>query len=112
MDRPWFVPLETAMVSHATACGLTIRRLREERKISAAEVARFIGKSRAYVSEVERGVIMPSMDSARRIARALRQDPEECALSWSGAVLVLEQIASNAPRAALRLLHDRNGKVA
>jgi transcriptional regulator with XRE-family HTH domain len=53
------------------AFGKAVRRLRTERGVSQERFAADAGISRTYMSEIERGVTMVSLDSIARIARAL-----------------------------------------
>jgi transcriptional regulator with XRE-family HTH domain len=53
------------------AFGKTVRRLREERDVSQERFAARAGISRTYMSEIERGVTMVSLDVIARIAKAM-----------------------------------------
>jgi len=59
------------MRSLPMAFGRTVRRLRTDRGVSQERFASHAGLSRTYMSEIERGVTMVSLDSIARIARAL-----------------------------------------
>ncbi len=50
--------------------GLTIRRLREERKLSLKEMAARSGLTPSFLSQVERNLTSPSVASLRRVAQA------------------------------------------
>lgn len=51
--------------------GQDIRALRNSRKMTLEELARQIGKSLGWVSQVERGLSTPTMNDLRAIARVL-----------------------------------------
>jgi transcriptional regulator with XRE-family HTH domain len=53
------------------AFGKTVRRLRAARDISQEKFAAKAGISRTYMSEIERGVTIVSLEILARIARAL-----------------------------------------
>lgn len=53
--------------------GQRIRRARQEVGISGTALARLIGKSQPYVSDLERGQRTPSLDTLHDLARALGQ---------------------------------------
>lgn len=55
----------------ATEFGLTVRRLREEKKLSQELLAESAQLNRTYLGEVERGIVMPSLATVFKIARAL-----------------------------------------
>lgn len=55
--------------------GLTIKRLREERKLSKARLAREAGFSDAYLVQIEKGDRTPSESVLRSLAKALRVPP-------------------------------------
>lgn len=58
-----------------------VRRRREERGISGADLARRIGVSPAYVSQIEKGLRVPDVPVAVRIARVL-DDDEALYVAW------------------------------
>ncbi|RMG82810.1 MAG: XRE family transcriptional regulator [Bacteroidetes bacterium] len=51
--------------------GQKIVRLRKQKKLSQAEVARAVGVSRDAISKYERGDIVPSVKNAKKIAEVL-----------------------------------------
>lgn len=51
--------------------GGTLRRLRQERRLSGAELARRVQVSPSFISQVERGLTSPSVDVLWAMARAL-----------------------------------------
>jgi transcriptional regulator with XRE-family HTH domain len=54
-----------------TLLGERIRAVRQERQLTVRELAREAGLSPALISQVERGINDPSLDSLRRIAQVL-----------------------------------------
>ncbi len=52
--------------------GNRLRTLREERKISQAEIERRTGLFRFYISRVENGHTVPSLSTLEKFARALQ----------------------------------------
>ena len=59
------------MRSLPMAFGKAVRRLRSERGFSQEKFAAKAGISRTYMSEIERGVTLVSLDSIARISKAL-----------------------------------------
>ncbi|NRB65492.1 MAG: helix-turn-helix transcriptional regulator [Saprospiraceae bacterium] len=51
--------------------GQKIVRLRKQKKLSQAEVAQAVGVSRDAISKYERGDIVPSVETAKKIAEVL-----------------------------------------
>ena len=61
----------------AARLGQTIRRIREARRVSLRSLARQIGVSAGYLSQVERGrCSVPTVARLRAIALVLDADPE------------------------------------
>ncbi|HQR29473.1 MAG TPA: XRE family transcriptional regulator [Anaeromyxobacteraceae bacterium] len=58
-----------------------VRKRREERGISGADLARRVGVSPAYVSQIEKGLRVPDVPVAVRIARVL-EDDEALYVAW------------------------------
>lgn len=52
--------------------GKRIQAVREDRKMTCADLARAIGASRSLISQIERDTANPSIETLRRIAAALR----------------------------------------
>lgn len=52
--------------------GVEVRRLRLERGLSQEALAAIAGLDRTFISMVERGVRKPTLDSAKRMADALK----------------------------------------
>lgn len=50
---------------------LIIKALREDRKIKQQELADMIGINRTYLSAIETGAILPTIDTLLKISRAL-----------------------------------------
>ena len=55
----------------ARRVGATIRRLRKERNISFDAFVEETGLGRGYISELERGLVVPTITSLRKVARVL-----------------------------------------
>lgn len=51
--------------------GRTVRRLREDRGWSQEQLASRAELNRSYMGEIERGVVMPSLATAAKLAQAL-----------------------------------------
>ena len=51
--------------------GARLRELREERKLSQADITEIIGLPRSYISRVENGHSVPSLETLQRLAAAL-----------------------------------------
>lgn len=60
----------TVSSSNEPDLGMTIRRLREERRLSLREVAARSGLTQSFLSQVERNITSPSVASLRMIAQA------------------------------------------
>jgi transcriptional regulator with XRE-family HTH domain len=90
--------------------GRTVRKLREERKISIAEFARRVGMSPTYLAPIERDVFPPPAEAkVVRIARALGQDPDEF-LALAGRIGAdLRRIIRREPRLTASLLRAVDG---
>jgi transcriptional regulator with XRE-family HTH domain len=90
--------------------GKTIRKLREERGISIAQLARKVGMSPTYLAPIERDVFPPpAEDKVKKIARALGQDSDEF-LALAGRVASdLHRIVRGKPAQTARLLRAVNG---
>lgn len=57
--------------------GHVLRKLRDERFLSACELARMADLSTSTVVEIERGEVEPQRRTVRKLARALDVDPRE-----------------------------------
>lgn len=55
--------------------GNALLALREEKKISQVEVAKRLGKTKSWVSEVERGIYLPSISTIKDFCNAMDEDP-------------------------------------
>jgi len=51
--------------------GITIRNIRNSKKTTLQELANLTKLTTSFISQVERGIVSPSVDSLRKIARAL-----------------------------------------
>ena len=54
----------------STAVGKTIKRLRKEKKISQEKLAEAINSHQVYISEIERGLKIPSLPVLHQMAIA------------------------------------------
>jgi transcriptional regulator with XRE-family HTH domain len=90
--------------------GKTIRKLREARNMSIAELARRVGMSPTYLAPIERDVFPPpAEDKVKRIAKALGQDSDEL-LALAGRVAAdLGRIIRRKPSHTARLLRAVDG---
>jgi transcriptional regulator with XRE-family HTH domain len=55
-----------------TAFGKTLKALRTEKDLTQQQLADFAGLDRAYISELERGQLMPSLETVFRLAQVLK----------------------------------------
>lgn len=85
--------------------GRTVRKLREEKQISIAQLARKAGMSPTYLAPIERDVFPPPAESkVIKIAKALDQDSDEL-LALAGRVASdLNRIIRKRPGQTARLL--------
>lgn len=54
-----------------------LKRVREEKGITQADLAEMVGLSQAFVSRIEAGRANPTLDKIRAIATALQTEPAE-----------------------------------
>lgn len=90
--------------------GRTVRKLREEKQISIAQLARRVGMSPTYLAPIERDVFPPPAESkVVKIAKALDQDSDEF-LALAGRVASdLHRIIRKRPSPTARLLRAVSG---
>lgn len=90
--------------------GRTIRKLREDKNISIAQLAKKVGMSPTYLAPIERDVFPPpAEDKVVRIAKALNQDSDEF-LALAGRVSSdLHRIIRRNPSPTARLLRGVSG---
>jgi transcriptional regulator with XRE-family HTH domain len=90
--------------------GRTIRKLREEKNISIAQLARKVGMSPTYLAPIERDVFPPpAEEKVVRIAKALGQNSDEF-LALAGRVASdLNRIIRKHPSQTARLLRAVSG---
>jgi len=62
---------ETTGPDLSAALGVRVRAVRTRRRLSLAEVATQAGISKSMISQIERGLAAPSIDTVRRLASAL-----------------------------------------
>jgi transcriptional regulator with XRE-family HTH domain len=58
----------------AKRIGAAIRSLRKERKLSQRRLAEAMGTARSYISKLERGLLVPSLQTLERATSALGID--------------------------------------
>ena len=90
--------------------GRTIRKLREDKNISIAQLAKKVGMSPTYLAPIERDVFPPpAEDKVVRIAKALNQDSDDF-LALAGRVSSdLHRIIRRNPSPTARLLRGVSG---
>lgn len=90
--------------------GKTVRKLREEKQISIAQLAKRAGMSPTYLAPIERDVFPPPAESkVVKIAKALDQDSDEF-LALAGRVASdLNRIIRRRPSPTARLLRAVSG---
>lgn len=90
--------------------GKTVRKLREEKQISIAQLAKRVGMSPTYLAPIERDVFPPPAENkVVKIARALHQDSDEL-LALAGRVASdLNRIIRKNPTQTARLLRAVSG---
>ncbi len=54
--------------------GQAVRQAREQRHYSQEQLAEIANLNRSYIGEVERGLVMPSLATMEKIARALGEN--------------------------------------
>jgi transcriptional regulator with XRE-family HTH domain len=52
-------------------CGSLVRRLRQQRGLGQAELARLVGTEQPAISRIERDAVSPSLDTLHRIFEAM-----------------------------------------
>lgn len=60
--------------------GRTLAQLREERGMSQGELAKAVGMSRPYVTQIENGTRTPSTETAYKLGAALGMEPSSVSL--------------------------------
>src|ERR1051326_2932902 len=70
-STPLYATAAVADGGAEAALGRRIRSARTRRGLSAAELANLAGVSKSLVSQIERGIAAPSIDTVRRLASAL-----------------------------------------
>jgi DNA-binding XRE family transcriptional regulator len=59
------------------AFGIVLKELRIKKGLTQQQLADFAGMDRAYISELERGLLMPSLETFFKISHHLRIKPTE-----------------------------------
>lgn len=60
-----------------TIFGAVLREYRTEKEITQQQLADFAGMDRAYISELERGLLTPSLETFFKLSYELRINPQE-----------------------------------
>lgn len=58
-----------------TAFGLTLREIRMNKGLTQQQLADYTGMDRAYISELERGLLIPSLETVFKLSRELKIRP-------------------------------------
>jgi transcriptional regulator with XRE-family HTH domain len=66
---------EEAMLNPMKAFGAAIRTMRKERHLTQENLAELCERHPVYISEIERGIKNPSLDSILRLCQALKITP-------------------------------------
>jgi transcriptional regulator with XRE-family HTH domain len=98
------------MTDRSESFGAIVRREREHLEIGLREMAKMIGVSPTYLSQVERGNFPPpAEDKVRKIAKIIDHDPDEL-LALAGRVASdLNEIIRRHPREMANFLRSANG---
>jgi transcriptional regulator with XRE-family HTH domain len=59
------------------AFGKVIKKLREQRKLSQQELADYSEVDRTYISDLERGLYYPTLNTIYKLAEVLKIKPHE-----------------------------------
>lgn len=65
------------MTSISKKLGENLRKIREAKGISQADICRITGMDRGYISRVENGTRNPTISNLEKIAKALGVTPDE-----------------------------------
>ena len=57
--------------------GTILRELRTNKELTQQQLADYAGIDRAYISELERGIFMPSIETVFKIADVLKVKPQQ-----------------------------------
>ena len=57
--------------------GTILRELRTNKELTQQQLADYAGIDRAYISELERGILMPSIETVFKIADVLKVKPQQ-----------------------------------
>ncbi len=60
-----------------TIFGEILKELRLKKGLTQQQLADYAGIDRAYISELERGLLMPSVETVFRIAKVLKIKPQQ-----------------------------------
>ena len=57
--------------------GEVLKELRIKRELTQQQLADYSGMDRAYISELERGLLLPSLETVFKLAKQLKIKPRE-----------------------------------
>lgn len=60
-----------------TIFGTLLKEYRTQKDLTQQELADFTGMDRAYISELERGILMPSLDTFFKLSHELKVKPKD-----------------------------------
>ena len=59
--------------------GETLKELRTQKSLTQQQLADYTGMDRAYISELERGLLLPSLETFFKLAHELKIKPRDLA---------------------------------
>ena len=59
--------------------GETLKELRQQKSLTQQQLADYTGMDRAYISELERGILLPSLETFFKLAYELKIKPRDLA---------------------------------
>lgn len=83
-----------------------LRAFRKAKGMSQSDLARVAGLGKAYISDIERQLRNPTIDSVERLARALGREPWEL-LFDSAAVNERKQLSESNETLLMKSIHSR-----
>lgn len=95
----------------AGAVGARIRKLRKDRDFTFDAFVEETGLGRGYISELERGLVVPSITALKKVADALEVTLADLVLGGSEREQLFEA-ARDLPDASVRRLLDEARKIA
>lgn len=65
------------MKAEAKRLGGNLKRIRTKKGISQVDIARLLGVSRGFISNIENGKTNPTLSTIARLATAIKTSPDE-----------------------------------